>query len=98
MQIGAVQVDIGRAILRLDPIATFAFNQYLAGLEVLGQLARRDHAEAAHPLLKPEVDHDPAGIGAEGNPGPNLTQLRRLFIDRDAQARLDQRQRTGQAA
>ena len=97
VQVRAVQVDVRRSVVGLNPVSALALDQHLAGLQVLGELAGRHDAKAAHPLLQPKVDHDPAGVGAEGDPGPDLTQRGCLFINRNAQPGLNQRQRAGQA-
>ena len=59
---------------------------------------RRQHLHALERVLEAERVEHARAVGADLDAGADLLQLRRLLVDLDVEAALEQRQRRGQPA
>ncbi len=81
VQIGPVNLDIGRAILLQQAVAALAADQLLPRLIVLHCCVSGLHADLFQGIEHTQVLVNAGRIGRQREAGAHLTQLRRLFID-----------------
>ncbi len=98
VQVVAMQGQIGRAIERHRHRADVEALPALAGVPQPDPLGFGGEGAGHHRRLQAQVEQHPRSIGAELNPGADLAQRRRLFVDLHVEAAPEQGQGAGQAA
>jgi hypothetical protein len=97
-EITAMEMIVRRAECRLDLRTQRSALQGAAIIPAPLMHAGRPHAPRLHRLLDAEPVQQPRRIGADLNAGPDLAELRRLLVDLNIAAGLQQCERCGEPA
>ena len=98
VQVAPVQHHMRRAVALARRGAEIEPVPGLAGRPMPDHPPRRQHLDALQRLLQAERKQHAGAVRADLDAGADLLQLRRLLVDLDVAAALEQRQRRGQSA